>query len=182
MPIKVDKMPQEIITSQTNLFDPIITNEAPIQIDDSSIIFSVHGEPIPGSQLQMNRKTGHIYRPPEHKQRVFSVHEYARHALSQMGFTDVPFYGRDTPVNLSVLFFFGYRKIDFGTGKNANKLKNSAPKFMLGKKDLDNLLKPLKDGMQGVIYHDDKQVVEYGYITKRYSLNPHTKIKLEIAH
>jgi len=38
--------------------------------------------------------------------------------------------------------------------------------------DLDNLLKPLKDSMKGIIYADDGQVAKYGRVEKRFGDTP----------
>jgi Holliday junction resolvase RusA-like endonuclease len=192
VPVRVSEMPPEVTPSdndqpepsgieivQPEIFDPT-TNET-TQYDGEAIIFSIHGKPVAGSQLKVNKKTGAVFRPSEHKQRVSTVSDYAAKALEDIGVQDVPYFRKGTPVRLSVLFFFPYRDGDFGTGRNAGKLKPGAPKFCMARIDLDNLLKPLKDGMKGLIYHDDAQVVEYGYIVKRYSMNPHTKLKVEPA-
>jgi len=59
-------------------------------------------------------------------------------------------------------------KSHYGTGRNAAKLKTSAPKFHVKKNDLDNNYKFYLDAMNQYIYVDDAQVV-CGYIEKRYA-------------
>jgi Holliday junction resolvase RusA-like endonuclease len=138
---------------------------------------SVPGEPISGSQLKFNRKTGTAYRPKEHKQRVFTVYEYAERAMRMEYHKDIfPVFSNGTPVALSAKFYFPYRKGDYGTGKNANQLKSTAPTYVIGTKDVDNLLKPLKDGLAGIMYANDNQIVRYEYCEKRYSETPRTEI------
>ena len=46
------------------------------------------------------------------------------------------------------------------------------------KPDIDNLLKAILDGMNGIAYEDDKQIVEI-IADKWYSDNPRTEIELE---
>lgn len=58
-------------------------------------------------------------------------------------------------------FFFERPKSHFGTGRNANKLKDSAPTFCNKvAKDCDNMEKFAMDSMNKYIYLDDRQVVE----------------------
>lgn len=140
-----------------------------------TLILDIHGIPVSGSQLKFNRKTGSAFRPKEHKQRVFTIYEYAkdytiRHNLA------IPVFKKGTPLYFEVAFLFPYRTQDYRTGQNAGKLKPNAPIWVLGNKDLDNMLKPLKDGLKGIIYADDKQIAKYGEITKQYSESPKTLI------
>jgi Holliday junction resolvase RusA-like endonuclease len=79
---------------------------------------------------------------------------------------------------ISVDFYFPYRKADYRTGANSHILKDNAPEFVIGNKDLDNLLKPLKDGLKGVVYSDDKQIVMYTNIVKKYSESPRTIVNI----
>ena len=60
------------------------------------------------------------------------------------------------------------------------------PKSMVGfsvwktsKPDLDNLVKTIKDALNGVAYHDDSQVCQDGGSSKQYSTQP---ITVEYAH
>jgi Holliday junction resolvase RusA-like endonuclease len=46
------------------------------------------------------------------------------------------------------------------------------------KPDLDNLCKAVLDALNGIAYHDDKQIVEL-HLSKAYSDHPRTEIKLE---
>ena len=149
------------------------TDEGVYTVD--KIKFTVPGEPLAGSQLRFNRKTGTPYRPKEHKQRVFTVYEYAEQKMEELHLSK-PHFRQGTPLILYVEFYFPYRKADYRTGKRSGELKESAPKWCLAKKDLDNLLKPLKDGMKGIIYHDDSQVCQYGMISKKYSESPRTVV------
>lgn len=74
-------------------------------------------------------------------------------------------------VNLS--FFFKRPKSHFGTGKNADIMKDSAPKFHTIKPDKDNLEKAVFDVLSasktGIgLWHDDAQVV-IGETSKSYA-------------
>lgn len=56
--------------------------------------------------------------------------------------------------------------------------------YPIARPDLDNLLKPLLDACNGILWKDDSQVVQYGEGTgKYYALNgsaPYIMIKMEI--
>ena len=64
------------------------------------------------------------------------------------------------PVVVELEFVFTRPKSHYGTGKNSCKLKPSAPDFHIIKPDLDKLVRSTLDGMTGVLFADDKQVVE----------------------
>jgi len=65
-------------------------------------------------------------------------------------------------------FIFSRPKSHFGTGRNANKLKPSAPKFFIKKPDYDNLEKFALDAMNNHVYTDDN-LVAGGFTWKRYA-------------
>jgi Holliday junction resolvase RusA-like endonuclease len=148
----------------------------PIDLHERSLEFTISGIPVSGSQLKFNRKTGNAYRPTEHKQRVYEVYEFACRAVPEQL---RPMYRKGTPIAIGVTFYFPYRSGDYGTGKNEGILKPNAPVYVIGNKDLDNMLKPLKDGMKGVVYNDDKQIVKYLDITKLYSESPRTVVRVQ---
>ena len=49
------------------------------------------------------------------------------------------------------------------------KPKNCKRKYPNVKPDLDNYLKALKDGLNGILWKDDAQVVKYGLVEKLYA-------------
>jgi Holliday junction resolvase RusA-like endonuclease len=61
-------------------------------------------------------------------------------------------------VSLWVRFVFPRPKGHYGTGKNAAKLKASAPFHVAKKPDLDKLVRAVCDGMSGIVFRDDSQV------------------------
>ena len=63
------------------------------------------------------------------------------------------------PVSMTCDFVFERPKSHFGTGRNAEKLKPSAPEHHVQKPDADNCLKFVKDCLNGHAYGDDCQVV-----------------------
>lgn len=62
---------------------------------------------------------------------------------------------------------------DFGTGRNAGKLKPSAPLYPTAGKDLDKVARACGDAGSGVWWKDDRQIVAWE-IERRYSLDGKT--------
>jgi Holliday junction resolvase RusA-like endonuclease len=64
------------------------------------------------------------------------------------------------PVALEVTFRLPRPASHYGTGRNAGRLKPSAPDFPAGRPDLDKLLRAVLDGLTaGGAWADDAQVV-----------------------
>jgi len=79
------------------------------------------------------------------------------------------------PVRVDITWYFPYRKGDYGTGRNADKLKISAPTYHTTKPDRDNADKIVLDAMSGIYFMDDRQVCG-GELRKYYSERPRTEI------
>ena len=85
------------------------------------------------------------------------------------------------PLSLEVICAFPRPKSHFGTGKNADKLKASAPKYHVVKPDLDNCIKFIKDCLNSEVYKDDSQICQINRTVKDYveeGQQPYTWIKL----
>lgn len=63
------------------------------------------------------------------------------------------------PVQVHALFYFPRPKSHYGTGRNAETLKESAPAYVATKPDLDKLLRAIGDGITGIVVRDDNQIV-----------------------
>ena len=75
------------------------------------------------------------------------------------------------PLRCDLTFWLPRPKSHFGSGKNAQKLKPSAPTRPTGKPDRDNLDKAVCDAITSAgVWVDDSQVTD-GRIRKRYCLN-----------
>lgn len=67
----------------------------------------------------------------------------------------------DGPVQLQATFFLPRPKGHFGTGRNAGRVRESAPKRPASKPDSDKLARALLDGLTaGGAWRDDAQVVD----------------------
>lgn len=138
---------------------------------------SIPGEPAAAGRPRFNSKTGRTYSP---KGNVEYAERVRLAVLTAAKGKPGPYFERGQPLMLTATFFFPRLKSHYGTGKNAGRLKDGAPTYAIGSKDLDNLLKLVKDGLQqaGAIYNDN-QVVRYGICEKRYADLPATVVTIE---
>jgi Holliday junction resolvase RusA-like endonuclease len=115
----------------------------------SNVAFMVHGIPAPqGSKTPWGSETN-----PRTKPWRGMVSADAAEAMK----------GREPlagPLRLEVHFFFPRPKAHYGTGRNAEKLKPSAPLWHCHKPDLDKLLRAIGDALSGIVFRDDSQIVE----------------------
>jgi len=79
------------------------------------------------------------------------------------------------PVYVEIGFYFRRPKGHFGTGRNAGKLKTSAPPYHIVKPDSDNLVKFAFDCLNNVAWVDDAQIVQH-IAEKVYDGEPRTEI------
>ena len=87
----------------------------------------------------------------------------------------------DVPIRCDLTFHLPRPKSHFGTGKNAQKLKPSAPTRPTGKPDRDNLDKAVCDAITAAgVWVDDSQVTS-GTIRKRYCLEGQTGCQIVIT-
>lgn len=155
------------------------------------LTISVPGLIKQGGQLRFNKKTGQAYRPKEHQERKNEVARLAAATVRSLGMDDkdFPFFEKGRPLSLGVFFYFPYRQQDLDNtdtakaevelGYRGSLVKPTAPIYAINSKDIDNMLKPLKDGMKEIVYWDDKEIVGYSHHWKLYSLVPGTLIRVE---
>ena len=63
------------------------------------------------------------------------------------------------PVDVRLMFWLPRPQAHFGTGRNIEKLKPSAPIAPAVHPDLDKLTRAVLDALTGIVFRDDKQVV-----------------------
>lgn len=125
----------------------------------SSTTLEIIGQPAP---QQRPRKSflGGVFSPTtEWKERVVA----AAYKFQQEG----TYYEEAVQVNIN--YYFNRPKSHYGTGKNAGKLKESAPKYHTKRPDLDNLDKAILDAIgDAKLWKDDsivyKLISEKNYI------------------
>lgn len=118
------------------------------------LTFTVPGKPVPQGGMMAFAKGNKAFvthkKPKElgdYRARVALAAEFAQ-AKCLTG-----------PVELEASFFFDRPKSHYGTGKNAEIVKASAPTYPTGRPDIDKLERALLDALSGVCFHDDSQVV-----------------------
>jgi crossover junction endodeoxyribonuclease RusA len=88
------------------------------------------------------------------------------------------------PVHLEVTCYFSRPKSHYGTGKNADRMKPSAPVYHTKKPDLTKLVRAIEDALTGLAWKDDSQVQTQatgkGYCSKH--TPSHAVITVRDAH
>lgn len=80
------------------------------------------------------------------------------------------------PVHVVARFHFARPASHFGTGRNATRLKASAPEWMSSAPDADKLARALGDALtQSGLIRDDRLIVSWR-ILKRYGETAHTQV------
>jgi hypothetical protein len=82
------------------------------------------------------------------------------------------------PVRIRLQFLFPRPKSHYGTGRNHNVLKATAPSWPTGKPDLDKLQRAVFDALTHVVWVDDSQVTEV-FAMKRYNPEPGVLVAIE---
>jgi Holliday junction resolvase RusA-like endonuclease len=83
---------------------------------------------------------------------------------------DFPTEKMTKPIKCILNFYCKRPKNHYKTGKNANILKESSPKYNTNNKDLDNMVKFVLDALNDKLYADDRQIFEMT-CSKLYSEN-----------
>lgn len=133
------------------------------------IAFTVLGLPQPGGSKRafpFKGKDGRLHvsvsdANPKAKSWMLAVAMAARAAIGE----NAPLL--TSALELSVTFTFPRPKGHYGSGRNAGKVKASAPQYHTTRPDRTKLLRALEDALTGVLWKDDAQVVD-GPTTKLY--------------
>lgn len=85
----------------------------------------------------------------------------------------------DGPVNVIADFYFPRPKAHYGSGRNAARLKPTAPRWHTSTPDLDKLQRALGDAMKGTVLRDDSQVASW-HVRKLYAAaTPRAVVRVE---
>lgn len=85
---------------------------------------------------------------------------------------------RDIPLEINMKFYMPIPQYLSKIKKNRLMLEKEV-KYVTKKPDIDNLLKAILDGLNGIAYFDDGQVVKLS-VEKVYSFNPRTEIEIKV--
>jgi Holliday junction resolvase RusA-like endonuclease len=77
----------------------------------------------------------------------------------------------DVPLLVMMTFYMKRPKYQFGSGKNADKIKDSSPKFHQNMPDALKLMRSTEDAMTGIVWKDDNGNVTV-VATKLYADGP----------
>ncbi len=133
------------------------------------IKFTVLGEPVAQGRPRAGIRNGKISMRDPMKSRNFK--QYVGLVASQ--------YAPDKLINepISIELDF-YREIPKSWSKKKKQQAIVGEILPAVKSDIDNYAKSVMDGITGIIYEDDKLVCELK-LTKRYSDNPRTEVKIK---
>ena len=65
----------------------------------------------------------------------------------------------DCALSLDIRFYFARPRGHFGTGRNSDKLKPSAPPYPTVRPDVTKLVRAVEDALTGVLWRDDSLVI-----------------------
>lgn len=82
------------------------------------------------------------------------------------------------PLGLNVVFLMPRPRSHFGTGKHADRLRPSAPKFHTSPPDATKLLRALEDSLKGICWLDDSQVARQ-FVVKIYGARPGARVDIQ---
>lgn len=121
-----------------------------------NLTFTVHGVPIPQGSHKGFVVNGRAVITQDNKRTRPWRQDMTHAALEAMG-DRAPLLG---PVQVLVQFVMPRPKAHFRTGRNADQLRDGAPKYPAGKPDVDKLARNLLDSLTAAqVVRDDAQVV-----------------------
>lgn len=85
----------------------------------------------------------------------------------------------DAPLRATFVFFQQRPKGHYGTGRNAQVLKPSAPLYPATRPDALKLARAVEDALSGVLYHDDGQIVRE--VLEKHFGEPRVQVTLALA-
>lgn len=138
--------------------------------------FIIHGNPVAQGRPRFARIGNHVRAHDPAKSRSWkeSVRWAAVEAMK----------GREISTDaleVQLTFWFQRPKSHYGTGKRAKWVKESAPAYHTTRPDAENCAKGVLDGMTGIVYRDDNQVVRL-VVEKHYTTKaPFTCVAVRLA-
>lgn len=139
---------------------------------DSHLCFTVYGKPH-GKGRPRHSKSGAVYTPKETKDYEAQI---GWRAKKNMGATDKQL--TILPISLIVDIYVTpltkMKKADKETALAGFILPVCTP-------DVDNILKSIMDGLNGIVYEDDKQVV-HASVSKQYAPEPKVEVTIGVCN
>lgn len=126
------------------------------------IEFTINGECVPKARPRFS-KYGHVYTTPK-------TRAYEKIVKTTAIDNNVPCITTALKIKIMV-----YKSIPKSFSKVKRKQANEGKIFPVVKPDIDNYVKSVLDGLNGVLFVDDKQIVDFRAV-KRYSDNPRVEV------
>jgi Holliday junction resolvase RusA-like endonuclease len=123
-----------------------------VVVEAQGIQFTVYGPPVPQGSKRVFH--GNVVDMQSERLRTWrqDVAGTAREAMEGASpYTE--------PVDVRLMFWLSRPQGHFGTGRNSEKLKASAPIAPGRQPDLDKLCRAILDALTGIVFKDDGQVV-----------------------
>lgn len=131
----------------------------------------VPGEPVAQGRPRFSVRDNHVRAHDPKKNVNYKVYIRLMAARS----------GPETPVEVPVrLGLRIYRGIPKSWSKKKRERADAGAIRPVTKPDISNILKGVEDALNGLWYHDDSQIVEYGEMGKWYSARPRIEITMEL--
>ena len=147
----IDNQEREVMFNPSPLMTFIDFTDEEVAALPKSAYFEIHGQPVPMERPRVNQKTKKIYSPSTKKINQFKSTLKAtipNYATNNLYFND------DDMIAVEIVFkmkISSSQKNDAGGGSLG---------FCTSGGDIDNLSKFVLDGMQGVLFKNDKQIVK----------------------
>ncbi len=106
-----------------------------------------------------------------------TVTTYARQAMSATKDVSFPL---DRPLLVVMAFSFIRPKSHYGTGKNAGKVKDNAPEYVITTPDLDKLVRAVNDGITDAGMWVDDSYVSIMQVSKRYAEQAGVTVMIDV--
>lgn len=130
------------------------------------ISFVIAGE-VKGKQRPRMTRGGHVYTPSQTREAEAEIARLGREAMG-----DRPLL--DGAVTLGVIV---HTAPPMSASKAARERKLSGKELPTKKPDLDNIVKLISDALNGIVYHDDRQIVSL-WIIKEYAEIARTTVQI----
>lgn len=119
-------------------------------MEDTSIKFTVYGEPIPWKRPRFNGKSKHVFEDAKvkaYKDKVITAYmESGKHKM----------FPKDVPLRCEIYFWLAVPS-SLSLKKKLDMVCDGRP---TKRPDNDNLYKGITDALNGIAYYDDSQIVD----------------------
>jgi Holliday junction resolvase RusA-like endonuclease len=111
-----------------------------------------------GRAILIGGRARHVPSGSSANQRALRAWDNAIKAACRANGPDAPISG--APIAVSLTFRFPRPRGHYGTGRNSDKIKTSAPLRPTTKPDVDKIARSTLDSLTGLAFDDDSRVVE----------------------